>query len=372
MTVVYALYGVAALLALAPIAIIAAASPRASDIIYGASLIATLALGVVGVISLSAPAVSTVVLPLGLPWLGAHFRIDALAVFLHVVVNLGGAAASLFALGYGRHEGTPERVLPFYPAYLAAMNLVVLADDAFSFLVSWEFMSLTSWALVIAHHRVSENVRAGYIYLLMAGFGTLALLLGFGLLAGANGNYAFDAIRASHPSAGARRAGADPRACRRRLEGRRRAAACLAAARASGGAQPRLRADERRDDQGRGLRLRAHRVRSARPACVVVEYAGAGGRRRHRGDGRALCADAARPQTPARLSHGREYRHHLYRPRACACLQGVRHGGRQRRWRSPPPCFMCSIIPSSRACCSSAPARYSMQPANATWSISAA
>ena len=70
-----------------------------------------------------------------------------------IVVNLGGAAASLFALGYGRHEGTPERILPFYPAYLAAMNLVVLSDDAFSFLVSWEFMSLTSWALVIAHHR---------------------------------------------------------------------------------------------------------------------------------------------------------------------------------------------------------------------------
>ena len=48
---------------------------------------------------------------------------------------------------------TPQRVLPFYPAFLAGMNLVVLADDAFTFLVSWEFMSLTSWALVMAHHR---------------------------------------------------------------------------------------------------------------------------------------------------------------------------------------------------------------------------
>ena len=92
-------------------------------------------------------------LPLGLPWLGAHFRLDALAAFFLVVVNLGGAAASLFALGYGRHEPAPQRVLPFYPAFLAGMNLVVLADDAFTFLVSWEFMSLTSWALVMAHHR---------------------------------------------------------------------------------------------------------------------------------------------------------------------------------------------------------------------------
>ena len=49
--------------------------------------------------------------------------------------------------------------------FLAGMNLVVLADDAFTFLVSWEFMSLTSWALVMAHHRVRDNVHAGYVYL---------------------------------------------------------------------------------------------------------------------------------------------------------------------------------------------------------------
>jgi len=198
---VYALYGVAALLALAPVAVALSRSSRASNVIYGASLIVTLALGAIGLESLFAPAASIAELPLGVPWLGARFRIDALAAFFIIVVNLGGATASLFALGYGRHEETPERVLPFYPMYLAAMNLVVLADDAFSFLVSWEFMSLTSWALVIAHHRDRENLRAGYVYLLMASFGTLALLLAFGLLAGSNGNYAFDAIRATHPAA---------------------------------------------------------------------------------------------------------------------------------------------------------------------------
>src|SRR5439155_24039765 len=115
-------------------------------------------------------------------------------------VNLGAAAASLFALGYGRHEPAPQRVLPFYPAFLAGMNLVVLADDAFTFLVSWEFMSLSSWALVMAHHRVRENVHAGYVYLVMASFGTLMLLLGFGMLAGADGGYAFAAIRANNVS----------------------------------------------------------------------------------------------------------------------------------------------------------------------------
>jgi hydrogenase-4 component B len=69
------------------------------------------------------------------------------------------------------------------------MNLVVLADDAFGFLLAWEFMSVTSWALVLAHHRDPSNRRAGYIYILMASFGTLALLLAFGLLAGTTGSY---------------------------------------------------------------------------------------------------------------------------------------------------------------------------------------
>jgi formate hydrogenlyase subunit 3/multisubunit Na+/H+ antiporter MnhD subunit len=139
--------------------------------------------------------ISETVLPVGLPWLGAHFRLDALAAFFLCVVNLGGAAASVYALGYGSHERSPHRVLPFFPAFLAGMNLVVLADDAFTFLVSWEFMSLVSWALVMAHHREEGNARAGYVYLVMASFGTLALLLTFGLLAGPAGDYGFSAIR---------------------------------------------------------------------------------------------------------------------------------------------------------------------------------
>jgi len=197
------LIGVAALLLLGPVAVALSRSAQRNSAIYGTSLLISAMLCAAAVSSLigASERFSTIVLPLGLPWLGAHFRLDALSAFFLIVVNLGGAAASLFALGYGRHESFPGRVLPFFPVYLAGMNLVVLADDAFSFLVSWEFMSLTSWALVISHHENRENLRAGLVYLLMASFGTLALLLAFGLLAGASGNYAFEAIRAAHPAA---------------------------------------------------------------------------------------------------------------------------------------------------------------------------
>ena len=141
-----------------------------------------------------------VILPLGLPWIGAHFRIDALSAAFLVIVNLGSGAASLYGLGDARSEHAPERVLPFFPAFLAGMNLVPLADDAYTFLLSWEFMSIASWALVMAHHRERDNARAGYVYLVMASFGTLMLLLAFALLAGPAGGYAFDTMRGTSPA----------------------------------------------------------------------------------------------------------------------------------------------------------------------------
>lgn len=196
------LWGVAALLGTAIGAVAVSRRGSATRLVYGATLGISAALFVIVTSALAGdPAgVSTITLPLGLPWIGAHFRLDALSTCFLVVVNLGGALASLYGLGYGRHEAAPHRVLPFFPAFLAGMNLVVLADDAFTFLLSWEFMSLASWALVMAHHRDQDNTRAGYIYLVMASFGTLALLLAFGLLAGPAGTYTFDAMRAAEPS----------------------------------------------------------------------------------------------------------------------------------------------------------------------------
>ena len=177
----------------------------ASTLVYGIALAVTLLALAVGGAALLAPDSlgGALTLPVGLPWLGAHFRLDALAAFFILVVNLGGATASLFGLGYGSHEEAPGRVLPFFPAFLAGMNLVVLAADAFTFLFTWEFMSLCSWALVMAHHRRPGNAAAGYVYLLMASLGTLALVLAFGLLAGPSGGYAFDAIRQTPPGSAA-------------------------------------------------------------------------------------------------------------------------------------------------------------------------
>ena len=93
---------VAALFAIALIGIAIGRSRAGTAVVYGASLTVTLTallFALTHLILASPPA--SITLPLGLPWIGAHFRVDALAAFFLIVVNLGGAIASIYALGYG-------------------------------------------------------------------------------------------------------------------------------------------------------------------------------------------------------------------------------------------------------------------------------
>lgn len=185
------------LLALSLAAVLTAARRWAPTVTYGLSGAACLLLALAGAAALATRAETTsLTVPVGLPWMGAHLVQDALSAVFLMLLGIGGAAASFYAIGYGRHEHEPQRVLPFFPGFLGAMTLVVLAGDAFTFLLSWEIMSLLSWALVLAHHRDEGSRSAGYLYLVMAGFGTMVLLLAFGLMAGAQGSYDFAAIRA--------------------------------------------------------------------------------------------------------------------------------------------------------------------------------
>jgi formate hydrogenlyase subunit 3/multisubunit Na+/H+ antiporter MnhD subunit len=192
-------FGVALLLATGPAGVVVARSRHGHELVYGACALASavIALVAVGFLLDTSAGEPTMVLPFGLPWLQAHFRLNELSAYFLLVVNLLSAIVGVYALGYGRHEADPERVLPAYPLFIAGMNLVLLSDDAFSFLLAWEFMSVTSWLLVMATHRQPGTAQAGYVYLVMAAIGGIALLLAFGVLAGVAGDYSFEAIRAA-------------------------------------------------------------------------------------------------------------------------------------------------------------------------------
>ena len=73
---------------------------------------------------------------------------------------------------------------------------VVLADDAYAFMVMWETMALSSFFLVTANHRIPEVRSAGYLYITMARIGAIAILLCFGVLQANTGDYTFANMRA--------------------------------------------------------------------------------------------------------------------------------------------------------------------------------
>ncbi|MBI3753577.1 MAG: hydrogenase 4 subunit B, partial [Deltaproteobacteria bacterium] len=151
------------------------------------------------------------ILPIGLPNLPFHLRLDPLSGFFLATIGLLGFFVAIYSLGYvkgflGKRSVTS--LVIFYSLFMAGMFLVVLADDAFFFLVSWEIMAASSYFLVMFEDEHAENRKAAFLYLVVAHIGAIAILLSFGVMAGlASGfesfnGYTFDAMRATQFPAG--------------------------------------------------------------------------------------------------------------------------------------------------------------------------
>lgn len=141
---------------------------------------------------------------LGLPWLPWHVRFDCLSGFFFLIIGIAVSAVSLYGPGYVnsyKESQHPFAVLGLFTGlFVAGMLLVLLADDAFFFMIAWELMSVASYFLVSFQHENPANRRAAFLYLLMAEVGALAIILGFGVLAGFSDGFTFDALRDSHLS----------------------------------------------------------------------------------------------------------------------------------------------------------------------------
>ena len=157
-----------------------------------------LALAVVALVSIATPA-ETSVLPIGLPDLPFHLRRDPLSNVFLFLLGAASAGISLFSAGYFRSgDGAAPGLLCLqYHLFLASMGFVLLADDAYGFMVSWEMMALSSYFLVTTQHRIPEIRAAGFLYLLMAHLGAIAILLSFGVMQGGSWQFTFDAMRSA-------------------------------------------------------------------------------------------------------------------------------------------------------------------------------
>ena len=174
-----------------------------TQVIFPLGAVASLALAATGFWALGEVA-NTAILPLGLPDLPLHLRLDQLSAFF--LVLLGGATfgVSLYSAGYFKSmQGSTLGLLCLeYHLFLASMALVLLADDGYMFMVAWETMALSSYFLVTTDHKIPDIRKAGYLYLLIAHVGAIAILLSFGVMQGGHGigAYTFAAMREAHLS----------------------------------------------------------------------------------------------------------------------------------------------------------------------------
>lgn len=168
-------------------------------LVFPAGAIIALAIAATGWWAVGAP-LSAYLLPAGLPGLPFHARLDALSGFFLFLLGAVSFGISLFSAGYfrgGAHAELGSLCLQYH-LFLASMAFVLIADDAYLFMISWESMALASYFLVTTEHHSEQNRKAGFIYLLIAHLGAIAILLSFGVLHGGHGDYSFDALRGAH------------------------------------------------------------------------------------------------------------------------------------------------------------------------------
>ena len=181
----------------------AASRGRHARLFFPLGALGGVVLAVAAYVAISASPQS-VILPLGLPDLPFHVRLDALSAFFLLLLGVVSTGVSVYCGGYfGSAGGGEIRLLCLqYHVFLASMALVLLADDAYLFMVAWETMALASYFLVVTDDEVESVRRAGLLYLIVAHVGAIAILLCFGTLQLGQWNYTFDAMRSNTLSVG--------------------------------------------------------------------------------------------------------------------------------------------------------------------------
>ena len=106
-------------------------------------------------------------------------RLSALFLFVAAVVVL---ASSIFSAGYlKRYAGhyNLKALNAWYLLLFASIVLILIANDALTFLLAWEAMSILSYLLVNFEHGRAETSRASYLMLAMGETGFMAVVLVF-------------------------------------------------------------------------------------------------------------------------------------------------------------------------------------------------
>lgn len=135
-----------------------------------------------------------------LPTAGMMLRLDGLGAFFLIIIGLLGLAVAGYGFSYSAvYEGRYSlRMLgATLNALLLTLSAQVMADNALTFLILWEAMSLSAYWLVLTEHDSGDTIRTGVWYIAMTHAGFAALVAAFLLLAGGDLTTSFDAMRSN-------------------------------------------------------------------------------------------------------------------------------------------------------------------------------
>jgi formate hydrogenlyase subunit 3/multisubunit Na+/H+ antiporter MnhD subunit len=127
---------------------------------------------------------------------------DRLSGFFILIINITSIVGILYALGYLRQYRArihPIRDSIHYFSYVwlwASMILLTVLREGFAFLVVWEFMTLSSFLLVIYEGEERKTLKTGINYLIQMHIGFLFLMVAFLITGDQSGNIGFDALPA--------------------------------------------------------------------------------------------------------------------------------------------------------------------------------
>jgi hydrogenase-4 component B len=127
-------------------------------------------------------------------------RLSALFLFITGLVFLPVSIFSGVYLTKYRTHYSMKYFGVLYHVLFASIVLVLIADDAISFLVAWEIMSIASYLLVNFEYERQEASHAAFVMLAMSEAGTIAVAAAFMLVAGVAGTLEFDQLRSAAPA----------------------------------------------------------------------------------------------------------------------------------------------------------------------------
>lgn len=126
-------------------------------------------------------------------------RIDSLSAFFLVAIFSVSLLAVVYSFHYMDNERKSLRTAAnylFFSLLIAAMALVVTADNLITFLLCWELMSLSSFFLVVYNYENEDNRKAGYLYFIFSHVGAMLIFSAFGILYAYTGSFEFEAAAA--------------------------------------------------------------------------------------------------------------------------------------------------------------------------------